>query len=539
MLRRNTGLFAVILSACTMLAAVGLVTTGGWLISSAALMPPILTLQVATVSVRFFGISRAVFRWSERVVSHEAALQGTVENRMMLWNAASILGPRGIWRLRGNDALDRLTLDTELLQDEVTRVRTPFLAAACSAVLLVILQTINLPIAGLILLLTFMVSGIAIPLVTHRIESQVARDAVSVRNDLGAKVLELVKHSTELRISKSYGNSISKLSELEKRRIAVESKSTVWASVAQGLNGISSGFAVFAALLLAVTAYVNNELHGPMIAVVVLMPIASSEIMSTFGQAATANTRVAQAKERIEKLYTQAENRLMAAKVARESFLASPSELIVENLSVAWNANKVVNNVSFSLRRGESIAVTGPSGSGKSSLAAAVLRLVEHEGVVSLDEIPVERLTDFRAHVTAILQTTHVFNMTVRENLLIANGSATDAEILDALTKAGLSSWLQRVSLDTVVGQSGQNMSGGEIQRLGIARLLLSNAAFIVLDEPTEHLDEETADGIWATILSAFKDRGLLVITHDARIAAACTHQIKLQNGVVVPTLTP
>jgi thiol reductant ABC exporter CydC subunit len=540
MITKQAGFFAIVFASLTMLSAVGLVATGGWLISAAALMPPMMTLQVATVSVRFFGIARGFFRWSERVVSHESALQGTVENRVKLWNAAAVLGPRGIWRLRGSDALDRLTADTDLLQDSVVRVRTPFFAAVNSATLLVIVQTSFLQAAGLLLSGVFILSGFVLPRMTIVIEDKVARDSVNARNALSAEINTVIGHSDELRISGASARVLTSIAENEKRRVQIESKASAWVGLSGALNGIAAGAAVFISLVFSATAYLSGELQGSMIAVIVLLPWASAEIIATFGQVATAQSRVRVAQERIDELLNQAEAYVRQAKPACEKILASPSELSIQDLAVSWSDRKVVDGISFSLRRGQTIALTGPSGSGKSSIAAAILRLVEHEGVVTLDDTPVDHLTDFRVHVSALLQTTHVFSMSLRENLLIANGNASDVEIVTALSRAGLDAWFERLprGLDTLIGQSGQPMSGGEVQRLGVARLLLSQAAFIVLDEPTEHLDEKTASEVWATIMHEFRDRGLLLITHDQSMADDCDYVLRLQNGQLVRTLS-
>ncbi|MEY4322504.1 MAG: thiol reductant exporter subunit CydD [Actinomycetota bacterium] len=540
MITKQAGFFAIVFASLTMLSAVGLVATGGWLISAAALMPPMMTLQVATVSVRFFGIARGFFRWSERVVSHESALQGTVENRVKLWNAAAVLGPRGIWRLRGSDALDRLTADTDLLQDSVVRVRTPFFAAVISATLLVIVQTSFLQAAGLLLSGVFILSGFVLPRMTIVIEDKVARDSVNARNALSAEINTVIGHSDELRISGASARVLTSIAENEKRRVQIESKASAWVGLSGALNGIAAGAAVFISLVFSATAYLSGELQGSMIAVIVLLPWASAEIIATFGQVATAQSRVRVAQERIDELLNQAEAYVRQAKPACEKILASPSELSIQDLAVSWSDRKVVDGISFSLRRGQTIALTGPSGSGKSSIAAAILRLVEHEGVVTLDDTPVDHLTDFRVHVSALLQTTHVFSMSLRENLLIANGNASDVEIVTALSRAGLDAWFERLprGLDTLIGQSGQPMSGGEVQRLGVARLLLSQAAFIVLDEPTEHLDEKTASEVWATIMHEFRDRGLLLITHDQSMADDCDYVLRLQNGQLVRTLS-
>ena len=282
--------WAIILTAATMLSAVGLVSTGAWLISSAALMPPILVLQVAIVAVRFFGISRGVFRWSERVVSHDVALSGTTQLRVDLWNVAARLGPLGVWRLRSSDALDRLTSDTDTLQDEVTRVRVPLFAAALSAVLLSILQFLLLPLAGIVFAISFVVSGILIPKLITRIEIKIARAAISVRNQISADVFQAITNSNRLRILNLTDSHTAKIAENENLRVDIESRASAWAGVSSALNGISSACAVFVSLIAGVVAYNQGGLSGQMIAVVTLLPWASAEIVGTFSLAATART---------------------------------------------------------------------------------------------------------------------------------------------------------------------------------------------------------------------------------------------------------
>ncbi|MEY2634214.1 MAG: putative cysteine transporter ATP-binding and permease protein [Actinomycetota bacterium] len=535
-MRSPKAVLAISLAAITMLAAVGLVSTGAWLISAAALMPPLLTLQVAIVSVRAFGISRGVFRYAERVVSHDVALTGTTAQRVKLWEAAAALGPRGVWRLRGSDALDRLTSDTDILQDEVTRVRTPFLAALAAAFILVFIQISLLPVAGFALLLAFLISGIGVPLLTYRIEKRISLEAISIRNRISAITTDAVENGDEIRVLGLEADLSGKLALAEAQRIAVESRASRWAGFASAINGVSAGFAVFCGIYGAINAHTDGAINGTTIAVIALLPWATSEIIATFSIATTAHTRASAARERVDSLLLDADKVISGYTTIREKFLASPSVLDVEDLGVTWTTQQVVSHVTFSVQRGHRLAIVGPSGSGKSSLAAAILRLVEHTGTVALDNIPVERLTDFRQHVTALLQSTHVFHTTVAENLRIADPLANETLLREVLLKAGLGPWLETLpeELNTMIGDGGRGMSGGEIQRLGIARALLSDASFVVLDEPTEHLDTETAARIWTTINDNFKDRGLIIITHDSKVAALADEILVLDQGHVV-----
>lgn len=529
---------SVAFAAVTMLTSVGLVANGGWLISMAALMPPILTLQVAIVGTRAFGISRAVFRWLERVKSHEIALTGISELRVQLWNAAATLGPRGIWRMRGSDSLDRLTADTEIMQDRITRVRVPFTAAVVSAALLVLIQSTLLPAAGLLLLFSFIVSGLLVPAMTVRVDQSVARSQIAVRNQISSAVHDAANRSHEFQVLGLSGQLLKSMTDLDVIRVRVESRAARWAGIANTLNGLSAAVAVFGSLAFAIEANQQGQLKGVLIAVVTLLPWSAAEIIATFSQSASARTKVLLAENRINELIDSASaQRIVAAQTRTQTqILASPSVFEVENVSVSWAEERVVSNVSFSVHRGERLGIVGQSGSGKSSLASALLRLVEHEGVVSLDSIPVSELTDFRNHVTAVLQTTHIFKASVRENLLIANPHATEQLMIKALQDAGLQEWFSTLEagLDTEIGAAARGMSGGEVQRLGIARILVSEAAFIILDEPTEHLDAETADSIWQTVNVLFRDRGLIIISHDPKVALDCDEVMVLDKGLVV-----
>jgi len=529
-MKSRNAVFAVMLAAATMLASVGLVATGGWLISAASLLPPILTLQVAIVAVRFFGVLRGTSRWAERVISHEVALTGTTQRRVQLWKAAAVLGPRGIWRLRGSDALDRLTTDSDVLQDDVTRVRIPLYAAALSAVLLVAYQTMVLPLAGIALAIGFLVSGLVVPALTLRRERSAAADAVIHRDDISRIATIAVLHADELRMVGGGSGLLEQLTDSDRKRVAVESRAAAWTALSGSLNGISAAFAVFGSLLAAVFAYDNATLDGRMIAVLALLPWSASEIIGTFSQVVTARVRVEQAQARVEAILDTAAAMPASATTVE---IHAPQRVTVEDLCVAWNDTDVVHDVSFNVERGQRIAIVGPSGSGKSTVAAALLRLVEFRGHIRLDGVDAGLIKDFRTHMTALLQTTHIFHTSLEQNLRLARPEATEAELLEALRNAGLGAWFESLTqgLATVIGDGGRGLSGGEIQRIGIARVLLTKAAFVVLDEPTEHLDAATADAVWHTVESVLADRGVIVITHDVSVAARCDKVMELVDG--------
>jgi len=519
--------WAIVLSAATMLSAVGLVSTGAWLISSAALMPPIMVLQVAIVSVRFFGISRGIFRWSERVVSHDVALSGTTELRVALWRVAARLGPLGVWRLRSSDALDRLTSDTDQLQDEMTRVRVPMYAAGLSAALLCVLQFLLVPLAGLVFALAFLVSGYIIPKTIIRIELKIARDAIEVRNLISSDIYRAITNNQKMRMLDTTDLHMTQLDSKDQLRIKIESRYSIWTGISGAINGVSAGATVFISLVAGIVAFAQGGLSGQMIAVVTLLPWASSEIIGTFSLAASAKARTTLAKERISE-FVHRENRVP---ISEKTTLIRPSILSLKEVAVGWNDEMVVKDLEFNLRRGEILGLTGPSGSGKSTIANAILRLIPHQGKIEIDGCSIYEIANYEKHLTALLQTTYIFHTTLRENLRLANHESTDQQLIETLTMVGLDKWFSELTdgLDTFLGDSVRGLSGGEIQRVGIARTILTGASFVVLDEPTEHLDSETAMSIWQLIERVFVDQGVLVITHDQRIV----QKLKLNVSLV------
>jgi len=487
----NKRVFAIAASVLTFASAIGLVSTGGWLISEAALQPPLLVLQVAIVSVRAFGISRGTFRWAERVLSHDAALHDTVGVRASLWAALAKSGPRGAWRFRQGDAVTRLMQDAEVLQDRLTRVFVPGTAALITAAGAVVIEAAFLPIAGFLFFIAVVVAGVFVPLLTYRIEQDAARDALQERASLNARITEYTEHRDEFRVLGLADETVEAISAIDQRRVAVETRAARLSGFTQFLALLAAGAAVAGALIVAIPAVFDGRLQGPHLAVVALLPWAAGEVITALTLAATAYMRVRAAEQRLQAV-ENIDVRIPDAVAA--------TRLEVRDLQVAWTDAPVIEHIAFDVERGQRVAIVGPSGSGKSTIAAALLGLVDYRGTIG---VPGGNRVNA---IAAVLQSTHAFNTTVRENLRLVV-DADDARLAAVLDSVGLD-----LDLDRDLGTA--PLSGGERQRLGLARALLTNADFIVLDEPTEHLDDVTAADTLATILQATTDKGLVMTTH-------------------------
>lgn len=492
-------LLAVAAATATFAAAIGLVSTGGWLISMAALRPPLLTLEVAIVSVRAFGIARGSFRWAERVISHDAALHDTVERRARLWSALASAGPHGAWALRRGDVITRLMQDAELLQDRLTRVVVPAAAAIVTALGAVLVQAHFSVPAGVAFLIAVLLAGVAMPLLTHRIEATAAQAALRERADMNADLTELVRHRDELRVLGIGPDVVAQVGRSEARRLRVESKAAVLTGLTQWCAGAASGLSILAGLLLAIPAVLAGGLPGPDLAVVALLPWSAAEVIAALASAATALVRVRAAEARLAEVGDRADGipPLQAA--------AEPG-LHLRQVAVRWNGRPVVTDVDLDVVPGQRVAVVGPSGAGKSSLVSAILGFASHHGSIAVGGH--DPAASRASSVTAVPQSPHVFHTSTRENLRLASGPVDDPALCAVLAAVGLAD----VDLDRDLGQA--PLSGGEAQRLGLARALLTTAPVVVLDEPTEHLDEATAGQVLATITAATADRALLMTTH-------------------------
>lgn len=490
---------AVGAATATFAAAIGLVTTGGWLISMAALRPPLLTLEVAIVSVRAFGIARGSFRWLDRVVSHDAALHETVELRAKLWSALATAGPRGAWALRRGDAVTRLMQDAEVLQDRLTRVVVPAAAALITGFGAVLLQVRLLTTAGIAFLAALVLAGVLAPLLAHRIEAAAAQAALVQRGDLNGTLSEFVGHRDELRVLGLIGQTVDNIAATDARRLRIETRAALLTGLTQWVALVASGLAIVAALLLAVPAVLAGTLHGPDLAVVVLLPWSASEVTTALALAASAQVRVRAAQQRLA---------VVERREPEVSQLQRSTErgLFVRDLTVSWTNTVVVQGVSFEVHPGERIAVVGPSGAGKSTIVSALLGLVPYGGTVAT-AMPEPGLSRARL-VTAVPQSPHVFRTTTAENLRLAAGVVPDDQLRAALDAVGLDA----IELERDLGAA--PLSGGEAQRLGLARALLTGAETVVLDEPTEHLDDATAAQVMQTICAATVDRALIMTTH-------------------------
>jgi ATP-binding cassette subfamily C protein CydC len=507
---------AAVLGSLALSCSIGLMATSGWLISRAAQQPPVLYLSVAIVAVRAFGIGRGALRYAERLVGHDAAFRVLARTRVQAWLDLDRAAPAGLGKLRSGDVLARLIGDVEAVQDLLVRAVLPIAVALLTGTATVVLLGALLPAAGLILLIGLLVAGVAAPLVALAVAGRAERRLAPARAALADPVHELLTGAADLIAYGAVGPALDRIAAHDRRLTFLARRSAVGAGVGASIGAVALALTVVGELLVGVPAVRDGRLSGVLLAVLALTPLAAFELTTPLPTAARHLVRGLRAVDRLRALED-----LPHPSVAWGNKDVIGHTLALRDVDVRWPgaSEPTLHNISLRLTPGRRIAVIGESGAGKSTLVAALTGFLAAErGAVSFGGIALTELDEnaFRRQVVVCAQGDHLFDTTIRNNLLVGKPDATDAELMKALRQARLAAWVSRQpdGLDTTVGERADRLSGGERQRLALARALLADPAVLLLDEPTAHLDEPTAAELTRDILAATRGRATLLVTH-------------------------
>ncbi|MUN63109.1 thiol reductant ABC exporter subunit CydD [Kocuria sediminis] len=527
---------AVALGTAAALFAAGLTTLSGWLIVRASQQPGIMYLMVAIVGVRFFGIGRAVLRYAERLVGHDAVLASTTELRARVWAGLAVRGVASRSLATGGAALDHLVATADRVRDLVPRVVLPPLigagTAAGAGIAVAALHPGALPALAVAL-----VGGLLVgPLLALLADRSAARGATVLRSGVLRRFAAMVAAADELRAN---GRAAAMLSELEvlERDAERAARRSAWAL------GLGSATAVLACsvssvLMLAATADPAREgaLAGPVVAALVLLPLGLLEPMLGAVDAVQQWPALSASLRKLRPLTEAARAAAGDGSGLPDGTDPAPvpvHDLALHGLAVAWPGAPApaFRGLEASVRRGQWLVVEGPSGAGKSTLLAALLgHLPAAEGRWSVDGVDSRELdaAGLRRSVAWCPQEAHLFDSTLRGNLLLARGREdrpSDAELRAALERVGLGPFLAELpeGLGTRVGPGGAHLSGGQRQRVAVARALLTRADMVLLDEPTAHLDAPAARSLLADLRQGLADRVVVLVTHHLADGAAAT----------------
>ena len=522
-------------------AGIGLMATSGYLISSAALQPPILTLSVAIVGVRFFGVSRGVLRYLERLISHDAALRALVRLRVAVYRRLEPLVPGELGTVRTGDLLQRFVADVDSLQNVILRILNPVAVALGAGALAVLVAVLTLPLAGLALFAGLVVSGVALPLATGRLGRFAATREAPAQAIVSADLVEAMRCAPEL-VAYDHGERTAQTLDVGSSNLAaIRRRTALVAAIGEGSMTTLTVLTTVAVIAVAIPAVSDGRLSGVYLAMLALLTLASFEAVrplpaavEQLGHCRTAATRIAEITDREPDIVDP----------TRPIELGPLEQIMLSSVHFRYRPADpwVLTGTDLELYPGRITALVGPSGSGKSTIAQLLLRFRDPTGgtiAVNGVDLRLVRQHDLRATIGLAGQDAHLFPTSIRENLLIGRPTATDADLLKALERVRARAWVTSLpaGLDTAITEDGGNISGGQRQRLALARVLLTEAQFLILDEPTAHLDRETARPLIEDLLAAARESnlGVLLISHDTIDPALVDELFSLEAGRIVP----
>jgi ATP-binding cassette subfamily C protein CydC len=557
-LRRSLpGLAAGVASAAS---AVALLACSAWLITRAAEMPPIMFLGMAVVGVRAFALFRSAFRYLERLLSHDAAFRQLGALRLGIFARLLPLAPAGLSGTRRGDLLTRLVRDVDDLQDLPLRVVQPLATSGLVALLSVAGVWLVLPAAGLTLLLCLVVAGVAGTAVATVLSARSERALAPLRGALADGVLEVVEN---LDVLTAFGALDARLRQLEidegRLRLATLRRST-GAGVQAAVVSLAAGAATVLALVAAIPALGAGGFSGPALAVVVLVPMAVFEVFAMIPPAVSAWRQVRSSAERVATAVPErrpveipaeddlAEDDLAGTDQTAAVTAAGRQGTVLElaGVGAGWPGatGPAVAGVDLRLAAGDRVHLAGASGAGKTTLAQVLVRFLDYTGSYRIDGVEAREVapSSVRRIVGLVEQRPWLFDDTIRQNLLFARDTATDAELLDVLARVGLADWVgRRGGLDERVGQRGALVSGGQAQRIALARALLADFPVLVVDEPTANVDAGLGERLVRDILTAAMaaDRSVLLISHTPVPADLITGTVTLTAAGATPVGPP
>jgi ATP-binding cassette subfamily C protein CydCD len=540
-------LLSVLLGFATVASGVGLMASAAYIISAAALHPSIADLQVAIVGVRFFGLSRGVFRYLERLVSHDVTFRLLARWRVWFYQALEPLAPARLMRYHSADLLTRVINDIGTLENFYVRsLAPPMVAFLVTLATLIIMTGFSTQIAaglfGFLLL-----SGVGLPLLAYRLSHHIGQQIAAARTGLSILLVDTIQGIADLLIYGQAKSQRTSLNQASARLNRLQYQLNGVASLNTAIGILLSNLAMLAILLLGIQRVNHGQLDGVYLGVVCLIALTCFEALQPLSMVAQlADSNRAAASRLYELVDAQPQvidppqpiplvgvADLQACDLAFKYPLA-PEEVDNVNLTAFG-----LSGVSFSLPIGKHLALVGPNGSGKTTLVSLLLRFWEYQqGSIQLagHEYRDYCQSDIRHLLAVISQDTYLFAVTIKENLLIAQPQASDEQLIQACRAAHLDDFVESLpnGLNTWIGEHGMRLSAGESQRLAIARAILKAAPILILDEPTANLDPTTEQDVINSIQSLGHVQSSLTITQRMIGMEDMDQILVIKNGRII-----
>lgn len=532
----------IVLGALTIFTASSLMYTSGFLISKASTpVENILMIYVPIVGVRTFGTSRAVIHYVERLVGHDTILRILSKMRVRLYN---ILEPQALFlssRFRTGDILGMLADDIEYLQNVYLRTVFPsIIALLIYGAAVIALGTFDIAFA-LLMALYILVLVVVLPFLSLLFTQKRQREVKVERNRLYQKLTDAVLGMGDWVISGRQSQFVDTYEADERKVAQTDAALRSWARLRTFIGQAVIGVGVLSMLYWAAGEFADGAIAGTLIAafVLVVFPVADA-----FLPVSEAVEKIPQYRNSLERLsgVNGPEQNIVSEKASVVDALPQAmksAHIKLENVSYHYGseANWSVRDLSLDIPQGKKIAIIGRSGAGKSTLLKAIQGVIEpSDGSVTINGIAADAYGEHIPSIIAVLnQSPHLFDTTVANNIRMGDPKASEQAIKEAGALAKMDTLISSLpdGYDTFVREAGQRFSGGERQRIALARILLQNTPVVILDEPTVGLDPRTERDLLKTMFEAMKGKSLIWVTHHLVGAEQMDEVIFMENGSV------
>ena len=540
-------LLGTLLATITVLANVGLLAISGWFLASmaaAGIAGVQMNYFTPAGTIRFLAIVRTASRYAERLVTHNATFLLLSEIRVNMFATLSKLNNVDLAMSRSADLLNRLQNDVDALDKFYLNVLMPMMVALLSVpIILLFMSAYNANVA-LICFMGILLIGVVIPALLSASLTKNSHKETHLSAQLRAELSDTLTGLRELSIYQARTEQLNKcdrLNEQYNQQLFVRHKAL---ANADGLTLLIVQMAMLASIVTIAPLVYTNSMVNVELAMLTLFVLASFESVLLLPNAFIELPNVLKAAERLFTLQDKASDQSNNCSALIDTqFDKNNIALTLNNISYKYDEHNALTNVSFMLKSRQKVAIVGRSGSGKTTLVNLLtglwplqqgsITLGDHNNAQDLHSLS----SDSRANVINILaQQHHIFDGTLSENLRYAKPSATKEEMLEAINLAQLEPWFNELQegLKTRLGTGGRSVSQGQSRRIAIAQALLQNPAILVLDEPTEGLDNQSKQTVMNAIMHVMSDASVLTITHDPALLAKMDNIIWLENGKLV-----
>ena len=533
-------LLGTILAITSLSASIGLLSLSGWFLAASFLVGSTILFNFFYPSsgVRGLAIGRTISRYFERLVTHDATFRVLAELRISVFKKLIPLSPSGLNHFRNSELLNRLVADVDTLDTLYLNLLSPFISAIMVITFMAIGLSFVSALLAVIICSTLLALLFIFPAIFYRLGQKSGKKIIQARAEYRSQFIEWIQLNAEFLLFGLVPQMTQKLEKTEQTWLHSQSKESQLTGFSNALLTFINGILVCVVFLLVTTAIDASSADNPeaLVALVIFCVMASAEILMPIGIAFLHLGQLITAAERLNDLIEQRPLVEFNGSTRWQKIAENQPLVRFEKVTFNYPSNHqaTLNGLSFEVNKGQKVAILGKTGSGKSTIFQLLNRHYDPtSGQILLANCNMADYPEatLRSHLVTLSQRVHVFSQTLRDNLLMGNPQATDEQLKLVLEQVELAYLLQEQDLDLWLGEGGRPLSGGEQRRLGLARVLLSSAELVLLDEPTEGLDRETEQQILMLIFVHCQARTLLMITHRLQGLERFDRVYRIDNG--------